>query len=175
MIDEVVSEDELIQKAKDWVLSASPQELVKPWDQKGFKFPGGAPYHPSGFMSFVGASALVNGRRKVCISQRKHCFHQFMRVHSLTSIALLELRLVGLQKCIMTDTCTNMARTLFLNKSALKKAINDLLVRRNKFKQISVIGSGMMGSGIAYASILQGLEVLLIDQNIELQKPENKN
>ena len=28
----------------------------------------------------------------------------------------------------------------------------------------------MMGSGIAYASILQGLEVLLIDQNIKAAK-----
>ncbi|MDC3076402.1 enoyl-CoA hydratase/isomerase family protein, partial [Paracoccaceae bacterium] len=64
LVDEVVAEDELIQKAKNWVLSASPKDLIKPWDQKGFKFPGGAPYHPSGFMSFVGASALVNGKTK---------------------------------------------------------------------------------------------------------------
>ena len=48
LVDEVVAEDELIQKAKNWILSASPQDLIKPWDQKGFKFPGGAPYHPGG-------------------------------------------------------------------------------------------------------------------------------
>ena len=71
-------------------------------------------------------------------------------------------------KVLMTDTCTNMARTLFLNKSALEKGYQRPAgVKETNLKQISVIGSGMMGSGIAYASILQGLEVLLIDQNIE--------
>jgi len=40
-------------------------------------------------------------------------------------------------------------------------------VEETNLKQISVIGSGMMGSGIACASIMNGLEVLLIDQNIE--------
>ena len=61
-----------------------------------------------------------------------------------------------------------MARTLFLNKSALEKGKQRPAdAGETNLKQISVIGSGMMGSGIAYASILQGLEVLLIDQNIE--------
>ena len=31
-------------------------DIVKPWDAKGYKMPGGAPYHPAGFMTFVGAS-----------------------------------------------------------------------------------------------------------------------
>ena len=29
---------------------------------KGYKMPGGAPYHPAGFMTYVGASAMVNGK-----------------------------------------------------------------------------------------------------------------
>ena len=32
----------------------SDADLVKPWDDKGYKMPGGAPYHPAGFMTFVG-------------------------------------------------------------------------------------------------------------------------
>ena len=33
-----------------------------PGTRKGYKLPGGAPYHPAGFMTFVGASAMVHGR-----------------------------------------------------------------------------------------------------------------
>jgi 3-hydroxyacyl-CoA dehydrogenase / enoyl-CoA hydratase / 3-hydroxybutyryl-CoA epimerase len=44
------------------VLSAKDADLVKPWDDKGYKMPGGAPYHPAGFMTFVGASAMVLGK-----------------------------------------------------------------------------------------------------------------
>ena len=48
--------------AKAWVLAATDADIVKPWDAKGYKMPGGAPYHPAGFMTFVGASAMVHGK-----------------------------------------------------------------------------------------------------------------
>ena len=60
LIDEVVEDP--IAAAKDWVLNAKDADLVKPWDAKGYKMPGGAPYHPAGFMTFVGASAMVHGK-----------------------------------------------------------------------------------------------------------------
>ncbi|MBC7180582.1 MAG: enoyl-CoA hydratase/isomerase family protein, partial [Roseovarius sp.] len=60
VVDEVVPADQLIEKAREWVLS-NP-EIIKPWDDKGYKMPGGAPYYPAGFMTFVGASAMVNGK-----------------------------------------------------------------------------------------------------------------
>ena len=168
LVDEVVPEDELIQKAKDWVLSVSPQELVKPWDQKGFKFPGGAPYNPAGFMSFVGASALVNGKTKGLYFSAKALLSSVYEGALVDFESALRIEARWFTKVLMTDTCTNMARTLFLNKSALEKGQQRPTgAKETNLKQISVIGSGMMGSGIAYASILQGLEVLLIDQNIE--------
>ncbi len=54
IIDEVVAPDELLARAKEWVLGAKDADLVKPWDAKGYKMPGGTPYHPAGFMTFVG-------------------------------------------------------------------------------------------------------------------------
>ncbi len=60
LIDEVVAPEDLLARAKEWVLSEP--EIVKPWDAKGYKMPGGAPYHPAGFMTYVGASAMVNGK-----------------------------------------------------------------------------------------------------------------
>ena len=64
LIDEVVPAAELLARAKEWVLSAKDADIVKPWDQKGWKMPGGTPYHPAGFMTFVGASAMINGKTK---------------------------------------------------------------------------------------------------------------
>jgi 3-hydroxyacyl-CoA dehydrogenase/enoyl-CoA hydratase/3-hydroxybutyryl-CoA epimerase len=48
-------------------------DIVKPWDEKGYKMPGGAPYHPAGFMTFVGASAMVNGKTKARSRRRRRC------------------------------------------------------------------------------------------------------
>ena len=53
--------DQPLADAKSWILAATDADLVKVWDAKGYKMPGGAPYHPTGFMTFVGASAMVNG------------------------------------------------------------------------------------------------------------------
>ncbi len=64
LIDEVVPAEDLLARAKEWVLGATDADLVKPWDQKGYKMPGGAPYHPAGFLTFVGASAMINGKTK---------------------------------------------------------------------------------------------------------------
>ncbi len=168
LVDEVVAGDELIQKAKNWVLSASPQDLIKPWDQKGFKFPGGAPYHPSGFMSFVGASALVNGKTKGLYAAPKALLSSVYEGALVDFDSALKIEARWFTSVLMTDTCTNMARTLFLNKSALEKGQQRPAgAKETNLKQISVIGSGMMGSGIAFASLLNGLQVLLVDQNIE--------
>ncbi len=62
LIDEVVPADELLARAKEWVLAAKEADLVKPWDDKGYKMPGGAPYHPAGFMTFVGAQRHGDGQ-----------------------------------------------------------------------------------------------------------------
>ena len=62
LIDEVVAPEALLTRAKEWVLSATDADLVKPWDAKGYKMPGGNPYHPAGYMTFVGANAMVMGK-----------------------------------------------------------------------------------------------------------------
>ena len=59
--------DELLARAKeDGCLQASDADIVKPWTRKAWKMPGGAPYHPAGgsSMTFVGASAMINGKTK---------------------------------------------------------------------------------------------------------------
>src|SRR5699024_7886621 len=46
LIDELVSEvDELVPRAKEWI-KANPEASVQPWDQKGYKIPGGTPSNP---------------------------------------------------------------------------------------------------------------------------------
>ena len=119
-------------------------------------------------MSFVGASALVNGKTKGLYASAKALLSSIYEGALVNFDSALRIEARWFTKVLMTDTCTNMARTLFLNKSALEKGQQRPADEGEKnLRQISVIGSGMMGSGIAYASILQGLEVLLIDQNIE--------
>ena len=119
-------------------------------------------------MSFVGASALVSGKTKGLYFSAQALLSSVYEGALVDFDTALRIEARWFTKVLMTDTCTNMARTLFLNKSALEKGYQRPVgAEKTNLKQVSVIGSGMMGSGIAYASILQGLEVLLIDQNIK--------
>jgi 3-hydroxyacyl-CoA dehydrogenase/enoyl-CoA hydratase/3-hydroxybutyryl-CoA epimerase len=48
IINEVTDKDNLITAAKKYILDGG--KSVQPWDEKGFKIPGGAPYTPKGMM-----------------------------------------------------------------------------------------------------------------------------
>ena len=41
LIDKVVPADELLDAARDWVRNATEKDAVKPWDERGYKLPGG--------------------------------------------------------------------------------------------------------------------------------------
>lgn len=79
LIDEIAPPADLLLNAKDWLLSARHEDLVKPWDQKGGKIPGGAPYSAAGFMTFVGASAMVLGRTQGAYPRPRRCCRRPMR------------------------------------------------------------------------------------------------
>ena len=47
---------DLIKAAKDWIKAGG--KPVKPWDEKGFKLPGGPVYSKAGMMVFPPANAI---------------------------------------------------------------------------------------------------------------------
>ena len=48
LVDEVVpTRDELIPAAKKWIAAQAGEEVVQPWDVKGYKIPGGTPSTPA--------------------------------------------------------------------------------------------------------------------------------
>src|SRR3954449_12164449 len=56
LIDAVVPADQLISAAKDWIKSGG--KAVKPWDEKGFKLPGGPVFSKAGMMMFPAGNAI---------------------------------------------------------------------------------------------------------------------
>jgi len=167
LIDEVVPADELFASAKAWVLSATDKDIVKPWDAKGYKMPGGNAYHPAGFMTFVGASAMINGKTKGVYPAPKallSAVYEGSMVDFDTAIRIEARQFVSV---LMNPSSGNMIRSLFINKEALEKGANRPDVPDEKVKKVGVIGAGMMGAGIAYVSAQAGIEVVLIDRDQE--------
>ena len=167
LVDELAAPDELLAKAKDWVLNATDADIVKPWDVKGWKMPGGAPYHPQGFMTFVGASAMINGKTKGVYPAAKALLSSIYEGAMVPFDTALKIEARYFTSVLMNPTSSAMIRSLFINKEALEKGANRPAVDDQTVKKVGVLGAGMMGAGIAFVSAKAGIEVVLIDQTQE--------
>jgi len=165
VVDEVVPADELLDKAREWVLS-NPA-IVKPWDEKGYKMPGGEPYHPAGFMTFVGASAMVNGKTQGAFPAAKALLSAVYEGALVPFDTALKIEARWFTNVLMNPSSSAMIRSLFINKEALEKGANRPEAPDQKVKKLGVMGAGMMGAGIALVSAQAGMEVVLIDQKQE--------
>ena len=162
LVDEV-SPDPLA-AARAWVLSAKDADIVKPWDVKGWKMPGGAPYHPAGFMTFVGASAMVNGKTQGVYPAAKALLSAVYEGALVPFDTALRIEARWFTHVLMDPSSSAMIRGLFINKQALEKGANRPDVPDQTVKKVGVMGAGMMGAGIALVSALAGIEVVLVDQ-----------
>lgn len=165
IIDEVVADPVAV--AKEWVLAAKDADLVKPWDAKGYKMPGGAPYHPAGFMTFVGASAMVHGKTMGVYPAAKALLSAVYEGALVPFDVALKIEARWFTSVMMNPSSGAMIRSLFINKEALEKGANRPKVPDQTVKKVGVLGAGMMGAGIAYVSAQAGIEVMLIDATLE--------
>ncbi len=167
VIDEVVPAAELLSAAKAWVLGAKDADLVKPWDAKGYKVPGGAPYHPAGFPTFVGASVMVHANTWGVYPAAKALLSAVYEGLQVPFDTALKIEARWFTHVLMNPSSSAMIRSLFINKGALEKGANRPDVPDERVKKVGILGAGMMGAGIAYVSAMAGIEVVLIDATQE--------
>ena len=157
--------DQPLADAKSWILAATDADLVKVWDAKGYKMPGGTPYHPTGFMTFVGASAMVNGNTFGVYPAAKALLSAVYEGALVPFDTALKIEARHFTSVLVNPSSSNMIRSLFLNKGALEKgAVRPDGVPDQSVKKIGIMGAGMMGAGIALVTAQAGIDVVMIDQ-----------
>lgn len=165
LIDEVVAADDLLTIAKEWVLSAKDADILKPWDGRGYKMPGGAPYHPNGFMTFLGASAMVLGKTKGVYPAAKALLAAAYEGAIVPFDVALKVEARWFTSILMHPSSSAMIRSLFISKQALEKgAVRPSNVSDQSVQKIGVLGAGMMGAGISFVAAKAGIDVILLDQ-----------
>lgn len=168
LVDEVVPAGALLDRAREWIRSAGPADLVKPWDGRGWKMPGGAPYSAEGYMTFVGASAMVNGRTQGLYPAARALLAAVYEGALVPFDAALRIEARQFTSVLLDPTAAAMIRTLFLNKEALEKgAARPAGEPDRSVRRLGVIGAGMMGAGIARVAAEAGIAVTLIDATAE--------
>ena len=167
LIHEVAPAADLIAKAKEWV-KANPK-VSQPWDKKGFKFPGGGgAMDPRAAQVFMGASAMAQKQtwhNMPHIEKILSCVYEGSIVPFDTAIRIESKYFTTL---LMSPQSQNMIRSLFLNKQAAEKGMaRPKSVGETTINKVAVLGAGMMGAGIAYVTAKAGMEVVLLDRELD--------
>src|ERR1700704_3844159 len=166
LVDAVVPPDQLIKSAKDWIKAGGSAKA--PWDQDGFKLPGGLVYSKAGMMTFPAANAIY----------RRETYDNYPAARAIMQVVYEGLQLpidLALRvesrwfaKILRSREAAAMIRSLFVSMQELNKgARRPKDVPATKLAKIGLIGAGFMGAGIAYVTALAGLNVVLIDRDQE--------
>lgn len=166
LVDEVVAPDKLIETAKAWIKAGG--KGAQPWDVEGFKLPGGPVYSRQGMMTWPPANAIY----------RRETFDNYPGARAILQSVYEGLLLpidIGLRvesryfaKVLRSREAQAMIRTLFVSMQELNKgARRPATVPPTKLKKVAILGAGFMGAGIAYVTASAGIDVVLIDRDME--------
>jgi len=168
IIDEVVdSQEEMLAKAREWI-KANPKSK-QPWDEKGYKIPGGTPSTPAMAQNLPAFPANLRKQlkganypapRNIMAAAVEGAQVSFDDALTIEGRYFVELACGQVSK--------NMITAFFFNLQAINAGAsrpND--VPKYKAEKVAVLGAGMMGAGIAYVTARSGAQVVLKDISVE--------
>ena len=160
------SQEELIQKAKDWIL-ANPNP-VQPWDNKKHRVPGGDVWSANGVQTLVGAAGNLGKMAHGNYPAQNYIMKVIHDGLPITIDRALEIEARYFIKLLASKEAKNMIRTGFMELQKAKKGIaRPKTEPKYEIKKLGILGAGMMGAGIAYVSAKAGMDVVLKDVSQE--------
>jgi 3-hydroxyacyl-CoA dehydrogenase/enoyl-CoA hydratase/3-hydroxybutyryl-CoA epimerase len=163
LVHRVVPAADLMKEAKAYIRNGGG--AVQPWDEKGFKLPGGDAYSGAG-QAFMAGNAMLHAKTYGNYPAQTAIMSAVYEGTLVPIDAALRIEARYMAKVMSDPTAKNMIRSLFINmQKANKLASRPKGVAPAKLERIAVLGAGMMGAGIAYVSAMAGLDVILIDRS----------
>lgn len=140
----------------------------QPYDQKGYRMPGGKPNHPSMAMKLPIAPAYLRIKTKGVYPAPEAIMSAVIEgalVEFETAIKIENRYFLSL---VLNPITKNMISTFWFQMNEIKAGgSRPDGIEKATFKKIGILGAGMMGAGIAYSCINRGLEVVLKDVSLE--------
>jgi 3-hydroxyacyl-CoA dehydrogenase / enoyl-CoA hydratase / 3-hydroxybutyryl-CoA epimerase len=166
IVDAVLPASEMDAAARAWL--ATNPDPIKPWDVKGYALAeqrGLIVPEYSGQMMFASGSIAKSGYNLPAPIAILSCIYEGA---ILPFDKALSVESKYFAKLLTSPVSRNIIRTTFLSKGAAERgAGRPAGIPKAEFKKIGVLGAGMMGAGIALVSAQAGVDVVLIDRDVE--------
>lgn len=167
VVNELAPAADTVERAKAWVL-ANPNAKA-PWDEKGFKVPGGVVHrHPGAGQVATFANAMLASTTYGNYPAQKNilsCIYEGIQLPIDAALRVETRYFINTQQ---RPEAKAMIRSLFLSMQALGKgASRPAGVPKYELNKVAVIGAGLMGAGIAYEQARAGIETILVDVSVE--------
>ena len=165
LIHEIAEPAKLVETAKAMIRNGL--KPVAPWDEKGFKLPGGTIYSAAGANLWPPAIAILRretyGNYPAAAAILK-CVYEGLLVPFDTALRIEQRYFTEIMQ---TKEAAAMIRSLFVSLQELNKgARRPAGVPDTRFKKIGILGAGFMGAGIAYVTAKAGIPVVLLDRDM---------
>ncbi|MGN6778123.1 3-hydroxyacyl-CoA dehydrogenase NAD-binding domain-containing protein [Rhizobium sp.] len=166
LVHQVVEPDQLIPAAKQMIKDGL--KPIAPWDEKGFKAPGGGIWTPAAAQLWPAAPAILrretSGNYPAALAILK-CVYEGLQVPFDTGLKIEQRYFTHV---LQTTEAYSMIRSLFISMQELGKgARRPASQPKTELKKVGVVGAGFMGASIAYVTAAAGIPVTLIDRDIE--------
>lgn len=164
--DTAENEQELLDKAIAWV-KANPISQ-QPFDVKGYKIPGGDTKIPAVAQMLAIAPAMLRDKTKGCYPAPEAIMAAAVEGAQVDVDTALTIESRYFTYLATGQISKNMIGTFWHGLNAIKSgASRPKDIAKWKATKVAVLGAGMMGAGITYATASKGIQVVLKDVTLE--------
>lgn len=163
LVDEIATgEDELIQKARAWLLQT--KDAARPWDKKDSSIPGGTARNAATARLISTLAAGVSAKWRTNFPAPQAILNTLSEgsVVDFDTACRIESRYYT--ALLRSSESRNMIQALWFDRNDILRGISRPKgYGRFRPRMAGIVGAGVMGSGIASACLAKGLKVTLKD------------
>jgi 3-hydroxyacyl-CoA dehydrogenase / enoyl-CoA hydratase / 3-hydroxybutyryl-CoA epimerase len=159
------NKEDLFKMAREWIQAhPSPKQ---PWDEDGYRMPGGGPSNPKISQMLAMAPAMLTEKTRglypapeaILSAMVEGAYVDFDTALRIESRYLAKLAVGGVAKNLIS---------LFFNRTAIRAgASRPKDIPKWQATKVGILGAGMMGGGIAWANANRGIACVLKDVTVE--------
>jgi len=165
LVHETALAAELMAAARRWLLGTP--KAVQPWDEKGFRIPGGGPLDARVAPAFLVGNTMLQARTYHNLPAPlaiQSCVYEGCQLPFDKGLRVETKYL--LQTAQLSPVSRSMMRTLFVSKGKAEKGLHRPAgFAPFKCARLGMVGAGMMGGAIALAAAQRDIQVVLLDRD----------